>query len=97
MRALNDAGFDVAPLVRRNQQRNDIDLPGPIGPERIAVDVVRDPVLANAALGTAQRRSSSSGPIARSDSISCSQCGRGVTPSADNLVIGSSEAEGILI
>ena len=32
--ALNDAGFDESPLVRRNQQRNDIDLPGPAGAER---------------------------------------------------------------
>ena len=51
--ALNDAGFDVAPFVRRNQHRNDIDFPRPICPERIAVDVVCDAVLANAAFGTA--------------------------------------------
>ncbi len=51
--ALNDAGFDESPFVGRNQERNDIDLPGPICPERIAVDVVRDSVLANAALGAA--------------------------------------------
>ena len=51
--ALNDAGFDVAPLVSRNQQRNDIDPPGPIGPEGIAVDVVRNSVFANTALGAA--------------------------------------------
>src|ERR1039458_1115381 len=50
--ALNDARFDEAPLVRRNQQRNDIDLPGPACPEWIAVNVVRDPVLANAPLST---------------------------------------------
>ena len=51
--ALNDARFDETPLVRRNQQRNDVDFPRSICPERIAVDVVGDSVLANAALGTA--------------------------------------------
>ena len=51
--ALNDAGFDEAPIVRRNQQRNDVDLPRSICAERITVDVVGDSVLANAALGTA--------------------------------------------
>src|SRR5271170_7264056 len=50
--ALNDAGFDQAPLVGRNQKRDSIDFPGPICSERIAVDVVGDAVLANAAFGT---------------------------------------------
>jgi hypothetical protein len=51
--ALNDSGFDEAPLVRGNQQRNDIDTPSPTCPERIAIYVVRDPILANAAFGSA--------------------------------------------
>src|ERR1700733_3284556 len=53
MGSLNDACFDVAPFVRRNQKRNDIDFPRPICPERITINVVRDAVLANPALGTA--------------------------------------------
>ena len=49
--ALDDARFDESPLLGRNQQRKDIDLPGSIGSKRIAVNVVRDSVLANPALG----------------------------------------------
>ena len=42
--------FDVAPFLCRNQKGKHIDLPGPIGALRIAVDVVGDSVLADAAL-----------------------------------------------
>ena len=50
--ALNDSRFDIAPFVGRNQERDNIDFPGTICAERIAVNVVGDAVLADAALGT---------------------------------------------
>src|ERR1035441_2391723 len=49
--ALYDALFDEPPLVRRNKEWDQVDLPGPICPERITINVVRDPVLANASFG----------------------------------------------
>ena len=49
--ALNDTFFDKAPLVGRNEQRNEIDLPGTADALRIAVDVIGDAVFADAALG----------------------------------------------
>ncbi len=51
--ALNDACLDKPPLVRRNQQRDNIDLPRAIRSQWIAIDVVGDSVLANAALSAA--------------------------------------------
>ncbi len=50
--ALNDARLYQAPFVGCNEKWNGIDFPGPVCSERIAVDVVCDAVLANAALGT---------------------------------------------
>ncbi len=46
-RALDQAGFQVAPFRRRDQQRNRIQAPGAVGSQRIAVDVVADPVFPN--------------------------------------------------
>jgi hypothetical protein len=51
LRALNDSLFDHAPLVGRNQEGNNIDFPRTVCPERVAVYVVRDAVLADTALG----------------------------------------------
>ncbi len=53
LRALNDAGFEEAPFIGGDEKGNDVDLPRPVGSEGIAVDVVGDSVLANAALGAA--------------------------------------------
>jgi hypothetical protein len=47
--ALNDAGFEESPFIRRNQEWNHVDFPGPVCSERIAVNVIGDAVLANSA------------------------------------------------
>ena len=44
-RALNDSLLDIPPLIGGNQEWNNINLPWPIGAERIAVDVVGDAIL----------------------------------------------------
>src|SRR5580692_8695412 len=49
--ALNNSCFDIAPLVCRYQEWDNIDLPGAAGSERVAVDVIGDSVFANATLG----------------------------------------------
>ncbi len=43
--ALLHAGFDGAPFVGRDQQWQRIELPGPIAPLRVGVDVVGDAIL----------------------------------------------------
>src|SRR5450631_1489729 len=48
--ALNDSRLDSAPLVCGNQEWNNVDLPRSICPKRVAVDVVGDSVLTDAAL-----------------------------------------------
>ena len=75
-----------APLLRRDQQRNKVDLPRPVRPVRIAIDVVRDAVLANAPFRArpAPRQFIRPDRSQRLESSDC-QCGRGVTPSADRL------------
>src|ERR1035438_130717 len=50
---LNDARLYQAPFVGCNKKWNDIDFPGPVFTERIAVDVVCDAVLAHAETGRA--------------------------------------------
>src|SRR5580692_3989440 len=49
--ALNDPRFDESPFFGRNQKWHNVDFPGSVYSERIAVYVVRDAVLANAAFG----------------------------------------------
>src|SRR5450755_1722368 len=48
--ALKNSRLKEAPLVCWNQERNDVDLPGSICPQWIAVNVVGDAIFANAAL-----------------------------------------------
>jgi hypothetical protein len=62
LRALNDSGFDETPLVRRNQKRYDVDTPSTTCPQGIAIDVVCNPVLANAVLGPVPTSSQLLGP-----------------------------------
>ena len=51
LRALNDSLLDIAPLVGGNEERDNIDFPGPICTEGITVDIVGDAIFANATLG----------------------------------------------
>jgi hypothetical protein len=44
--ALRETGFERLPLARREEQRQGIELPGPVRAPRIAVHVVGDAVLA---------------------------------------------------
>jgi hypothetical protein len=53
--ALRDAGGDLLPLGSRQQQRQRVDFPGPVGAFRIGVDVVGDPVFADLAFHQRQR------------------------------------------
>ena len=45
--ALFEAGFDVTPFIRRDHQWHHVQFPGPIHALRIAIDVVRDAMLAD--------------------------------------------------
>src|SRR5882757_2096035 len=49
--ALDEARFQISPLLRRNEQRNRVQAPGPVGPQRVTVNVVADAVLADALPG----------------------------------------------
>ena len=48
---LNQTFLELAPFRRRDDQRDGIQIPRPIHPQGIAVDVVGDSVLTNAVLG----------------------------------------------
>ena len=52
---LDDAFFDEAPLVGRDEQRDEVDFPRTADALGIAIDVVGDAVLADAALARARR------------------------------------------
>ena len=47
-RTLSHSSLDEPPLFRFNQQRHNVRLPGSIRPQRIAINVVGNPILANA-------------------------------------------------
>ena len=44
-RALDQAGFERAPFVRRHDERNRVELPGPFHAARVAIDIVGDALL----------------------------------------------------
>src|ERR1700722_16258393 len=52
MGTLDNACLNPPPFLRRNQQGNDIDLPGAAGAEWIAVNVIGNSVLANTSFGS---------------------------------------------
>jgi len=43
--ALLHAGFDAAPFIGGDQQRQRIELPGPVAPLRVGIDVIGDAIL----------------------------------------------------
>ncbi len=51
LRALDDACFDKTPLIRMDQQRHDVRLPGTVRALWIAVNIVSNSVFANAPFG----------------------------------------------
>jgi hypothetical protein len=82
--ALDDSRLNRAPLIGGNEKWNNVDLPGTIRAQRVAVNVVSDSVFADASLCALPAPAQFFWPMARNDSIRLAQCGRGVTPSADN-------------
>ena len=50
-RALQDAGFDLRPIVGTNDERRNIEFPQPLEAGRLIVDIVGDAVLAHHARG----------------------------------------------
>ena len=78
VRALRHCGLDFGPLLGRQEQRQDVEIPGAVDAARVRVDVVGDAVLADLR-ATVSTRSRISRPEARSRSSWIrDQCGRGV-------------------
>ena len=49
--ALDEAGFEAAPFGSGDQDRDGVEIPRAVHPQRVAVDVVGNAVLANALTG----------------------------------------------